>query len=90
MKIGLVGLGHLGLPVGKNLLKAGYELFVFDLRPEAAVPLLQQGAIWADSAQLLGQQVAVAITVLPTPAAVTAVVEGQFSRWINRLKERFP
>ena len=77
MKIGLIGLGHLGLPVGKNLLKAGYQLIVNDLRPAAAVPLLELGASWAGSAQQLGQQVGVVITVLPSPAAVTAVVEGE-------------
>ena len=34
-KIGFVGLGIMGKPMAKNLLKAGYELVVFDINQEA-------------------------------------------------------
>jgi 3-hydroxyisobutyrate dehydrogenase len=78
VNIGLIGLGNLGMPVGKNLLKAGYQLTVHDLRPETAVPLLNLGAVWANSPQQVGDQAQVVITILPSPAAVTAVVEGHF------------
>ena len=76
MKIGLIGLGNLGLPVGRNLLEAGYRLTVYDLREEAAGPLLALGARWADSPERVGELSKVVITVLPSPAAVAAVVEG--------------
>ena len=76
MNVGLIGLGNLGLPVGKNLLSAGYRLTVHDLQEESAAPLLTLGARWADSPQQVGKRSQVVITVLPTPVAVTAVVEG--------------
>ncbi len=77
MNIGLIGLGNLGLPVGKNLLKAGYPLIVHDLKREPAAPLLHQGAKWAESPREVGEQADVVITILPSPAAVAAVVESE-------------
>ena len=35
MKIGFIGLGIMGKPMAKNLVKAGHELVVFDLNKEA-------------------------------------------------------
>ena len=77
MNIGLIGLGNLGAPLGKNLLKAGLALTVYDLRRETADTLMEAGARWADSPRALAKQVDVIITVLPSPAAVTAVVTGK-------------
>ncbi len=37
MKVGFIGLGIMGKPMSKNLLKAGYELVVFDFRSCGAV-----------------------------------------------------
>lgn len=41
MKIGFVGLGIMGKPMAKNLLKAGYELAVFDLNKEAVAEVAE-------------------------------------------------
>ena len=43
-RIGFVGLGQMGQPMALNLLQAGFELRVFDLREERLAPLLAQGA----------------------------------------------
>src|SRR5216683_742393 len=42
--IGFVGLGQMGQPMALNLLQAGFDLRVFDLREERLAPLLAQGA----------------------------------------------
>ena len=34
MKVGFIGLGVMGRPMAKNLLKAGHELFVYDVVPQ--------------------------------------------------------
>jgi 3-hydroxyisobutyrate dehydrogenase len=39
MRVGFVGTGNMGRPMAKNILKAGHQLTVFDLQPEAAAPL---------------------------------------------------
>jgi 3-hydroxyisobutyrate dehydrogenase len=77
MKLGLIGLGNLGTPLAKNLLKAGYPLTLYDLRREAATKLLAAGATWAESPQAVAEQAETVLTVLPSPAAVAAVVEGE-------------
>ncbi len=75
--IGLIGLGNLGTPIAKNIIKAGYPLTVYDLQRDTAEKLLQQGAQWADSPQAVAEQAVVVLTVLPSPAAVAAAVEGE-------------
>lgn len=44
MKIGFLGLGNMGQAVAGNLLKGGHELLVWNRSPEAAKPLVEQGA----------------------------------------------
>ena len=44
MKIGFIGLGIMGKPMAKNLLKAGYELTVYDLVEAAVAELEAAGA----------------------------------------------
>ena len=47
MKVGFVGLGHMGAPMSRNVLAAGHDLLVHDLRREAAAGLEVAGAGWA-------------------------------------------
>lgn len=49
MKLGLIGVGGMGRPMGEHLLAAGHELTVWSRRPDAADPLLELGASRADS-----------------------------------------
>ena len=44
MKIGFVGLGIMGLPMAKNLIKAGHELTVYDLGQDRIDALVKEGA----------------------------------------------
>ncbi|MBK7563890.1 MAG: NAD(P)-dependent oxidoreductase [Propionivibrio sp.] len=44
MKLGLIGVGGMGRPMGEHLLAAGHELMVWSRRPDAADPLLALGA----------------------------------------------
>ena len=43
-KIAFVGLGIMGKPMAKNLMKAGYELYVYDLFPDPVAELEKEGA----------------------------------------------
>ncbi|MBQ9422316.1 MAG: NAD(P)-binding domain-containing protein, partial [Pyramidobacter sp.] len=49
-KIAFIGLGIMGAPIARNLMKAGFELHVWARRREKAQPLLAEGAVWHDSA----------------------------------------
>ncbi len=76
MKIGFIGLGLMGRHMASNLIKAGHELVVHDVRREAAAPHCQAGAKWADTPQKVAEAAEVVFTSLPGPPEVEAVVLG--------------
>ncbi|MEJ1993712.1 MAG: NAD(P)-dependent oxidoreductase, partial [Limibacillus sp.] len=76
MRIAFIGLGNVGFPLARNLLTAGHEMTLFDLDKSRAEPLLAAGARWAESARDAVAGCEVAITSLPNPRAVAAVVPG--------------
>ena len=51
-KIGFIGLGIMGSPMATNLVRAGVDLTVNDLLPEAVEKLKKQGAAAADDAYI--------------------------------------
>ncbi|MBV7330277.1 NAD(P)-dependent oxidoreductase [Chloroflexi bacterium TSY] len=77
MKIGFIGLGNVGGKLAGSLQRNGYALMVRDLDRIAAEPFLRQGANWADSPKALAEAVDVVITCLPSPAAVSQVMEAE-------------
>ena len=76
MKVGFVGLGHMGAPMSRNILAAGHDLVVHDLRREAAAELVAGGAAWAGSPREAALGRDVAITMLPAPRQVEEVLLG--------------
>ena len=77
MKVGFVGLGNMGLPMSRNILAAGHDLVVHDLRRDAAASLLADGAAWAASPRQAGAGRDVVITMLPAPGHVEQVLLGR-------------
>ncbi|WP_373779452.1 2-hydroxy-3-oxopropionate reductase [Neisseria dentiae] len=77
MKIGFIGLGIMGKPMSKNLLKEGYELVVNDNKAEAVAELVAAGATAAANAKEVAQQADVIITMLPNSPHVKAAVLGE-------------
>ena len=77
MKIGFIGTGNMGNPMAVNLVKAGHQLTVHDLRREAATNLLEMGAQWVDSPKEAVPGNEVVFTSLPAPRDVEAVVLGE-------------
>lgn len=68
--IGFIGLGHMGQPMAKNLLKAGFTLHVYDVNENAAKLLGDAGAIVETSISTLAKQVDVIITSVQTSQQV--------------------
>ncbi|MHB1417495.1 MAG: NAD(P)-dependent oxidoreductase [Chloroflexota bacterium] len=75
-RVGLIGLGLMGHGLGKNLLKHGFTLTVFDMNPAAVERLVKEGAAAADSPKAVAQASEVVITVLPDGPDVEAAVLG--------------
>ncbi len=76
MKVGFIGLGHMGGPMSRNVLTAGHDLVVYDVRREAAAELEAAGATWAASPRAAGADRDVVITMLPRPEHVEQVLLG--------------
>jgi 2-hydroxy-3-oxopropionate reductase len=74
MKIGFIGLGIMGKPMSKNLLKAGYSLVVFDRNPVPVKEVVTAGAVEAPSAKAVAEQCDIVITMLPNSPHVKAAV----------------
>ncbi len=77
MKVGYIGLGIMGAPCVRNLLKAGHQVTVWARRRESAQPLLDAGASWADSPVALAANVDVVVTNVSDTADVEQVLLGE-------------
>lgn len=76
-KIGFIGLGHMGHPMVINLLKAGYEVKIFDLQKEAMESLASHGAIVCGSVIETVKNSEIMITMLQTGDQVKSVCLGE-------------
>src|SRR6202041_2843272 len=76
MKIGFIGLGHMGAPMARNLLKAGHALVVYDVVQRNVDALKTAGAAAAQSAAQAAEQAELVITMLPSSPHVKTVYLG--------------
>ena len=74
--IAFIGLGHMGLPMARNLLKAGFNLRVFDLLQAAVENLAKDGAQAASSALDAVQDADVVVSMLPASRHVEGLYLG--------------
>jgi len=74
-KIAFVGLGIMGKPMAKNLMKAGYELYVYDLFPDPVEELEKEGAKGCKSAAEASSNTNITITMVQDgPQAESAIL----------------
>lgn len=76
MKIGFIGLGIMGKPMAKNLIKAGYDLVVFDINKSSVDEVVKTGAEKGESIKDVASKSDVLITMLPNSPQVKTVVLG--------------
>ena len=76
MKIGFIGLGHMGAPMARNLLKAGHALAVFDVAAANVQAMVSLGAQAASSAKQAASKAELVITMLPSSPHVKSVYSG--------------
>ena len=76
MKVGFIGLGIMGKPMSRNLIKAGHELVVYDTAPEPAAELTTAGAAAGLSAKDVAARSDIIITMVPDGPEVEAAVLG--------------
>lgn len=76
MKVGLIGLGSMGLPMAENLLQNGYELVVYNRTISKCQELAQKGAFIANTPAEAASHTDIVFTILSDDTAVENVVFG--------------
>lgn len=76
-RVGFIGLGIMGRPMALNLLKAGYDLVVHARRPESMQPLVEAGALAADSPAAVAREATLIFTMVADTPDVEAVILGE-------------
>ena len=75
-QIGFIGLGIMGNPMSRNLLKTGYSVVVYDVRPDPVAELKAAGAIPAASCLDAAARSEIIITMLPDGPDVERAILG--------------
>ena len=88
-RIGFIGLGIMGKPMSKNLLKAGHKLVVYDLAPAPVEELVAAGAERGASASDVAARSEIVITMLPDGPEVEQAVLGETACWRGRGRARW-
>lgn len=76
LRVGFIGLGAMGIPMARNILKAGFPLTVWARRPEAAGAIRGEGASWASSPSALAGDVDIIILMVTNSPDVEGLVAG--------------
>ena len=76
MKIGMAGLGVMGHSVAQNILKHGFEMVLFDIRPEAMTDLVEAGAEAVGSLEELGAATDTVLLMVNTYEQYRNVLDG--------------
>ena len=84
-KIGFIGIGLMGLPMAKNLLKAGYELKAFNRTESKAEPLKEFGGKISKSIKEVVSGNDVVITMLTDDSSVDTVMNSQ--EFLSNIKQ---
>lgn len=76
-KLGFIGLGIMGFPMAKNLIKAGYSLVVYDIATDRLNEMRAMGAEVGNSCTDVAEKTRIIITMLPNSPHVCEVVLGE-------------
>ncbi len=76
MKVGFAGLGRMGSHMARNLVRAGYDVTVYDVRQEAIEVLVELGASAAGDVRSVATGAQFVFTSLPGPQEVESIWQG--------------
>jgi 2-hydroxy-3-oxopropionate reductase len=75
--IGFIGLGIMGKPMTRNLLKAGHKLIVYDIMPQSVDEIMSAGAEGARSCKEVAEKCEFVITMVPNSPHVKTAIFGE-------------
>ena len=76
-KIGFIGLGAMGLPMSKNVIRKGYSVTAYDIAQERLADLVTFGATPAGSAKEVGERSDIVITMVPSSPHAREAILGE-------------
>ena len=76
-KIGMIGLGNMGSAVARNIQRADYPLYVYDINKEAGKKVIDKGAIVTNSPKELLNNVDIIVSMVFGPKEINDVVKGE-------------
>jgi 3-hydroxyisobutyrate dehydrogenase-like beta-hydroxyacid dehydrogenase len=76
-RAGFIGLGAMGAPMAKRIVSAGFELSVFDVRPESADPLVELGARHAGSPREVAEGAEALVLMVVNSEQVEEILFGE-------------
>jgi 3-hydroxyisobutyrate dehydrogenase-like beta-hydroxyacid dehydrogenase len=85
VRVGFIGLGLMGTPMARNIMKGGFALTVWNRTRAKAEPLLSAGATWAEGIGELAERSDVVFTMVTDATASEAVICGK-DRILERAK----
>lgn len=75
-KIGMVGLGVMGHGIARNIMNGGFDMVLYDLRPEAFADLVEDGAQAAESLAQLGEMTDTVLMIVNSYTHCCNVMSG--------------
>lgn len=76
-KIGFIGLGKMGLPMAKNLCKAGFEVYVHSTSADSQAQMIQEGAQAATDYKYMAKECDAVITIVPADKEIEKLYLGE-------------
>ena len=75
-KIGMIGLGNMGSAVARNIQRANYPLYVYDINKEAGKNVIDNGGIVTNSPKELLNEVDIVVSMVFGPKEIEDVLKG--------------
>lgn len=76
-KVGWIGLGHMGMPMCKNLVKGGCQVIARDAQKEKEKVVVDMGAVWAGSVKEVAEKADYIFTMIPDGKVLREIVMGK-------------
>ena len=76
MKLGFIGLGHLGTAIAENILQKHHQLFVYNRTASKAQPLIEQGATFCSTIKELASGCDIVFSMVSDDAALNHITKG--------------
>ena len=76
MKLGFIGLGHLGTPIAENLLGNTKQLYVYNRTTAKAQSLIEKGAVLCKSVKELASLCDIVFSIVSDDAALKQITSG--------------